>query len=156
MFVMENFKKVMNAIRANPEAWCQDAWHGVRVPDGTNLNTVFYHPERPNDPAFEPLYAGLVGVGPHNNPALVRTVFKGECGTVHCIAGWAQILAGHDQNIKTVKEEAGEWLGLNQYHWGVPWLFRPDRTWQNLLDVEAGIRDPNCGIMFTGYNAGPI
>lgn len=120
-FKIENFKKVMDAIRANPKAWAQDIWHGVEDPKARNIV--------------------VCGDGATRQ---MREPEEGECGTVHCVAGWAQILAGHDPVVKMASTQGGDWLGLDG-RYNNPWIFRPFRTWEQLEAVERGELDPMHG-----------
>ena len=38
-----------------------------------------------------------------------------HCGTSHCFAGWAQIMAGKPALDSTVRVDARKWLGLTAY-----------------------------------------
>jgi hypothetical protein len=60
-----------------------------------------------------------------------------HCGTKHCIAGHAQLMAGKEENIDTVKKDAREWLGLSEYE--AAWLFDPDRTKKELYDYVSAV-----------------
>jgi len=118
-FRLDRYKMVLDAIRANPAAWCQEMWHGVHDEKlGMTVDT---------------------GAG----DAKVREPQVGECGTVHCVAGWAQMLAGHEQDSKTAQWDGGDFLGLGfeSRHMNL-WIFRAHRTMEDLEAVERGEREP--------------
>jgi len=56
---------------------------------------------------------------------------KWHCGTTHCFAGHAQILAGHEPDVGTVIYDAMKFLGISSIDEG--WLFYSYRT---LSDFE--------------------
>ena len=49
-----------------------------------------------------------------------------HCGTQHCFAGWAQLLAGHPANDETARRDARIFLDLS-YH-EANWLFAPSTS----------------------------
>ena len=62
-----------------------------------------------------------------------------HCGTSHCFAGWAQILAGKEANDGTARRDARIFLGLNRHE--ADYYFSAYRT---LDDLETVVED--------GYN----
>lgn len=62
-----------------------------------------------------------------------------HCGKSHCIGGWAQILSGslspleiQDQSYAAVEDAAVDALGLSDRAAQLHWLFRSDRTLNQL------------------------
>lgn len=49
-----------------------------------------------------------------------------DCGTAHCLAGWAQVHAGKPATIDSVEIDARRHLGLTANE--AAWLFAPSRT----------------------------
>lgn len=127
-FNLDNFKKIMAAIRANRSGWCQQLWHATYVPVG------------------EVITASMVTVvGEDGTNRRFRDPAHGECGTAHCVAGWAQILAGKEQSEVHVRADAAEFLGMPS-HVDMPWLYRASRTWEDLEAVEREEIDPVSGM----------
>lgn len=56
-----------------------------------------------------------------------------HCNTVHCFAGHAQILSGHEANTCFVRRDARIWLDINLYE--SDYLFDADRTIEDFKDV---------------------
>ena len=55
-----------------------------------------------------------------------QSIFHSLCGTVHCVAGWAQIKAGMLPCSNTAEEDAQLALGLSREEAG--WLFSSRRS----------------------------
>lgn len=133
MFNRENFKKVMDAIRANRNGWFQGGWHTVFIPKEDEKVVL----------SLKNVIEGEDGVN-----RCFRDPTPGECGTAHCVAGWAQVLAGHDQIIETIRGDAGAFLGL-PIDGGV-WLYGAGRTMEDLIAVERGELNPRSGLPLSG------
>lgn len=69
-----------------------------------------------------------------------------HCGTTHCFAGWAQLLAGLPVNDMTVRRDARIFLDLS-YH-EANRLFAPDTS---LDDFQSFLRNPE-GYDRAGYD----
>ena len=51
-----------------------------------------------------------------------------HCGTAHCYGGWAQILSGKNADIRAVRRDARQWLGLSS--------FEADRAFSSVNTLE--------------------
>ena len=59
-----------------------------------------------------------------------------HCGSSHCFAGWAQILAGKEADSDAARRDARIFLGLTKYE--ADYYFDADRT---LEDLETVLED---------------
>ena len=64
-----------------------------------------------------------------------QDIWHSPCGTQHCFAGWAEILAGHEQSLDhfTVQKHAIDYLAIHLDE--ADWLFDADRTLADFRDV---------------------
>lgn len=79
---------------------------------------------------------------------------KGSCGTAHCFAGHAQLLAGKKRNDDTAQLDACIFLGLPPVRTGkngesstnIIWLFKSVRTMYDFEAVRRGNIEPVSGM----------
>lgn len=95
-----NFKRVLDAIKADPDSWNQSVWH---------------------------------------------------CGTVHCFAGHAQILAGHPVSPAKTRWQAIEFLEIDDYE--SDYLFNGRRTLEDFEHALAKGCFDESGYDREGYDA---
>lgn len=65
-----------------------------------------------------------------------QSCWHSECGTTHCFAGWAQILAGKEPNARTARRDARVFLQLTSIE--ADYLFDPDRQ---LYEIQESFED---------------
>lgn len=67
-----------------------------------------------------------------------------HCGSTHCFAGWAQVLAGKNENEKTVQRDARVFLDMSPAD--AVYYFSPART---IAEFEASL---DTGYTHDGYD----
>lgn len=144
-FNRDRFRQVMGAIRANPQAWIQHEWHSITRPV-EELNPCYGRDDRWMVDRRSTYTRSRNGL--HPDPIYSTSVMGvGTCGTAHCVAGWAQILAGKEEDSSLARGDGLAFLGMDDFAAFSPWIFRAERTWEDLLAVERGELDP-----YTGYS----
>lgn len=61
-----------------------------------------------------------------------QTEYHSECGTMHCIAGWCQILGGRPANRCSTSNDSQELLGISINE--AFWLFSKDRSLREIYN----------------------
>ena len=70
-----------------------------------------------------------------------QTNWHNECGTVHCFAGWAQIMSGNVMDWGSAKSDAREWLGLT--HLQADYVFHGARS---LKELQHFLQEPRVAL----------
>jgi hypothetical protein len=74
--------------------------------------------------------------------------YHSECGTMHCIAGWCQILGGRPANIASTLYDSERLLGISRKE--SLWIFSKDRS---LLEIYNFAKNFNrVGFDHDGFN----